>query len=141
MARQEQGDESVVVIERGGSPVAAFLMGVAVGAGVALLLAPQSGAETRADIAQQARRAKDAAGRAAGTVRDRTREAYSAARGEVGRRFSEAREGVEHAMDEVRSRVDAGREAGRAAARAARDELKRRMADADATAEPDGEHA
>ena len=55
-------DEPAVVIERrgggAGSGVALFLLGAAVGAGLALLFAPQSGEETRAQIRRGARRMK-----------------------------------------------------------------------------------
>lgn len=55
-------DEPAVVIERrgggAGSGVALFLLGAAVGAGLALLFAPQSGEETRAQIRRGARRVK-----------------------------------------------------------------------------------
>lgn len=55
-------DEPAVVIERRGggtgSGVALFLLGAALGAGVALLFAPQDGEETRAQIRRNARRVK-----------------------------------------------------------------------------------
>ncbi len=55
-------DEGAVVIERrgggAGSGVALFLLGAAVGAGLALLFAPQSGEETRAQLRRGARRVK-----------------------------------------------------------------------------------
>jgi gas vesicle protein len=55
-------DESAVVIERrsggAGTGIAMFLLGAAIGAGVALLFAPQSGEETRADLRRGARRLK-----------------------------------------------------------------------------------
>ena len=130
-------DESVVVVRSGGRQVAAFLIGLAIGAGAALLFAPQSGEETRADIARQARRARKAATRMAQDVRERASDAYASARNEVRHRARDARRGVEEVIDDVRSRVDAGREAGKAGARAAREELHRRLAEA--RAEGDGE--
>src|SRR4029078_5987754 len=57
-----EDDQPYVVIERrseGG--VGAFLLGIALGAGVALLLAPRSGEETRRDIKRRARRVRRAA--------------------------------------------------------------------------------
>lgn len=55
-------DEQAVVIERrgggAGSGIALFLLGAAVGAGVALLFAPQSGDETRAQLRRGARKMK-----------------------------------------------------------------------------------
>lgn len=128
----EDRDESVVVVDRGagaGSQIAAFLMGLAAGAGIALLFAPQSGAKTRADIARQTKRARRVAERMARDARDRALDVYDTARDEVGRRTRDARRGIGHAIDEVKDRVDAGKEAGRAAAKAAREELQRRLAD------------
>jgi gas vesicle protein len=67
-------DEPAVVIERrgggAGSGVALFLLGAAVGAGLALLFAPQSGEETRAQIRRGARRMKRKARDLADSGRD-----------------------------------------------------------------------
>ncbi len=61
MARHDEyDDERVVVIERdggGAAGVGTFLLGLAIGAGAALLFAPASGAETRQRIQDEARRA------------------------------------------------------------------------------------
>jgi YtxH-like protein len=46
----------------GGSAVAGFVLGALVGAGIALLLAPATGGETRRKIGETARKLKDAAG-------------------------------------------------------------------------------
>src|SRR5262245_43572999 len=43
-------------IERGSSSVIGFMIGAAIGAGIALLLAPESGRETRRRLGQTARR-------------------------------------------------------------------------------------
>jgi gas vesicle protein len=48
-----------------------FLMGAVIGAGVGLLLAPKSGAETRAILAAKAREAKEKAAEAAEMVREK----------------------------------------------------------------------
>ncbi|HYV99247.1 MAG TPA: YtxH domain-containing protein [Gemmatimonadaceae bacterium] len=122
--------ESPVIIERGGGQLTAFLIGLAIGAGAALLLAPQSGAQTRAAIGRRATRVRRAASRVADDLRERAEDAYESTRDGLARRARDAREGVEDVIDDVKSRVDAGRAAGRAAARAARDELQRRLADA-----------
>jgi gas vesicle protein len=67
-------DEQAVVIERrgggAGSSIALFLLGAAVGAGVALLFAPQSGEDTRAQLRRSARRMKRKARDLAETGRD-----------------------------------------------------------------------
>lgn len=116
--------------DSGGSRVAiAFLAGLAIGAGAALLMAPQSGAETRAQLARQARKARRAAGDFATNVRDRASEAYETSRTEARRRMGDARRRAGEAIDEVKSRVEAGREAGVAGMNAARDDFNRRLAD------------
>jgi hypothetical protein len=73
------GGQPAVVIERraGGGGIGLFLLGVAVGAGIALLYAPQSGDETRAALRRGARRMKR-------TVRD----AAEDARDEIERRLA-----------------------------------------------------
>ena len=72
-------DEPYVIVERErvGSGAGSLLLGLAVGAGLALLLAPQTGEETRRSIARRARRASEAAqdfvGDVSGTVADSRR--------------------------------------------------------------------
>ena len=56
MAEQSGSEPTVVVERRSGGGIGLFILGVAVGAGIALLLAPQSGAETRQDLRRGARR-------------------------------------------------------------------------------------
>jgi gas vesicle protein len=134
-------DERYDRYDSGGSKVAvAFVAGLAVGAGVALLLAPQSGAETRAEIARQARRARLAAGEMATKVRERAGEAYETTRTQTRRRMGEARRGVETAVEEVKTRVEAGRQAAATGARAAREDFNQRLADM-RTENPEGNGA
>ena len=57
MARYEDEDDQVIYVEReGGSSIKALLLGAVIGAGVALLFAPHSGAETRRDIKRRLRK-------------------------------------------------------------------------------------
>ena len=126
-----------IILERGGGQVTAFIAGLALGAVAALLLAPQSGAATRREIARYGKRARRAAERFAGDVRDRTEEAYDRARSEMRRGARAMRDAADDVVDGVKLRVDAGREAGRAAAKAARDELRRRLADAEPAGDGD----
>ena len=118
MRHDELDDEPYLVIEKESGSVGSFLVGLAIGAGVALLFAPQSGLETRRAVA---RRARD--------TRDR-------ARTEVERRVSDARDVVEERIGRARDAVEVRRrqveravEAGRAAAVEARADLERRIAE------------
>lgn len=55
---------------RGASAMTGFLMGAIVGAGIALLLAPATGTDTRRRLGEVARKVRDTASDRLGTVRD-----------------------------------------------------------------------
>lgn len=106
-------DASYIVIERDrGGGVGSFALGALVGAGLALLFAPQTGAETQEEIRIRARRLK-------GQAEERVR----AVQEELEGRLDQARAGVQTRMDGVRTAVDSGRQA----AREARVDLERRL--------------
>jgi gas vesicle protein len=116
-----------VIVERGdsGAGIGPLLLGLALGAGVALLLAPQSGEETRRAVARRARRAQEAAQNFVGDVS-----------GTVADKFNQVRASVEERIDATFEAVDAKKrqvsnavEAGRAAARQTRGELEHRIAE------------
>jgi len=117
-----------VIVEKREVGIGTFLIGLALGAGVALLLAPQSGEETRRVIARRARRAQDAAqdfvGDVSGTVADK----FDEVRASVGERI----EATLNAVDDKKRRVTNAFHAGRAAAREARGELEQRIAESKA---------
>jgi len=69
-----------------------FLCGAAVGAGIALLTAPKTGAETRQKLGATARKLTDA-----------TRERWDRARGRFTELREDIKEGVARANDEMRS--------------------------------------
>jgi gas vesicle protein len=122
-------DEPYVIVEnREGSAIAPFLIGLALGAGIALLIAPQSGEETRREIADKVKRAKYAARDAVGELGDAIGDTFDQAREKVGDGLESARE----AVDVRRRRVSTAFEAGRAAARQAREELEYRLAESKA---------
>ncbi len=105
-------DNPYIVIERHNSGVGAFLVGIVAGAAVALLLAPRTGEETRAEIRTGVRKLRE---RAEDTVRN------------VQDAVSQTLEGVRH---NVSDRLDTARDAfesGRQAARDTREELERRV--------------
>jgi len=117
--------EPYVVVERQEAGVGSFILGLALGAGVALLLAPQSGEETRQSIARRARRAQEAA---QDLVEDMS--------GVVAEKFHDVRDRVEDTIDRTFDAVEAKKrqvanafDAGRAAARETRGELETRIAE------------
>ena len=115
-----------VIVERdAGAGIGPLLLGLALGAGVALLFAPQSGEETRRAVARRARRAQDAA---QDFVEDMS--------GTVADKFNQVRATVEERIEATLEAVDAKKrqvtnavEAGRAAARQTRGELEHRIAE------------
>jgi gas vesicle protein len=126
MRRVDYDDEPTVIIERSsGGGVGSFLLGVAIGAAAALLLAPQSGAATRRDIRRSARRAKRAAQDIAGDISTKVTGTFEQARDRVEQGIDNARQ----AIDLKKRQVSRAMEAGRAAAQQARDELERRIAE------------
>ncbi len=58
MPDSDRGEQALVIERRGGGGMGIFLLGVVVGAGMALLYAPQAGDETRAALRRGARRMK-----------------------------------------------------------------------------------
>ncbi len=111
MRNQEEAPYIVIERDKGGG-VGAFVLGALVGAGIALLFAPKSGAETQEDIKRQARKLRSSA-------EDRVREAQR----QIEERLGEVREGVQTRMDGVKDAVTAGR----SAATDARSDLEKRL--------------
>lgn len=88
MSDQRDQEPSVIVERRSGGGIGLFLLGVAVGAGLALLYAPQSGARTRADLRRAARRAARRARSKAGDIVDAAKDAAGEARDALERRLA-----------------------------------------------------
>jgi gas vesicle protein len=120
----DDDDEPYVVIEKNSGGLGSFLLGIAVGAGIALLFAPRSGAETRRELALRARRMRRAAEDAVGEVTETVAETYESARQRVEEKIEETREAIEVKKDQMHRAM----EAGRAAAAQAREDLERRLA-------------
>jgi len=125
--RDEYDDERVVVVEQGGGAngVGMLLLGLAIGAGAALLLAPASGRETRDRLQREARRAGSKMKDLGETVSDGVTDRVKRTRANFDER-------VEHAKEAVRSRTHAVTDAvhaGRDGAAQARVELERAVAD------------
>lgn len=98
---RDQDEGPYIVIERdSGGGLGSFVLGALVGAGVALLLAPKSGAETQEELKEQARKLR-------GVAEERVREAQR----QLEERLEEVRDGVQTRFDGVKEAVDAGRSA------------------------------
>ncbi|MGB9712489.1 MAG: YtxH domain-containing protein [Dissulfurimicrobium sp.] len=83
-----------------GSVVAAFLLGGAVGAGLAILFTPKSGPETRERLLERANYLRERAGEAADEVKEK-----AAGLLEKGKEFIEEKKTI------LESAIDAGKEA------------------------------
>ncbi|MGH7650404.1 MAG: YtxH domain-containing protein [Gemmatimonadaceae bacterium] len=114
-----------VVVERHGPGVGSFIIGLALGAGAALLLAPQSGEETRRQIARRARRAQEAAQDFVEDVSETVAHKFNDVRASVEERIDATFE----AVDAKKRQVSSAFEAGRAAARQTRGRLEHRIAE------------
>jgi gas vesicle protein len=120
--RDWDDDDQIIIVEEGDSSgLSAFLLGAAIGAGLALIFAPQTGAETRQSIKRGAQKAGEATKRAGVKVSD----ALAQAKADLESRIDSARSSIDLKKVQVSRAVDAGREA----ARAARDDLERRMSE------------
>jgi gas vesicle protein len=120
-----EDDEPYVVIERTSGGMSSFLVGLAVGAGLALLFAPQSGAETRRNITRSAKKMRRAAETAVGEVTEKVGDTFETAKQRVEEKIEEARGAIETKRDQVHRAMQAGREA----AQQAREDLERRLAE------------
>jgi gas vesicle protein len=107
-----EGEPYIVIERQRDGGFGSFILGALVGAGLALLLAPQSGEETQEEIKKQARR-----------FRARAEERVRAAQEELESRLDEARAGVQSRVEGVRGAVESGRQA----AREARSDLEHRL--------------
>jgi gas vesicle protein len=106
-----EDDEPYVVIEKTSGGMSSFLVGLAVGAGLALLFAPQSGAETRRRITRNAKKMRRAAETAVGDVTEKVGETFETAKQRVEEKIEEARGAIEMKRDQVHRAMQAGREA------------------------------
>src|SRR5437762_2724396 len=101
MARHHYDDEPYVIIEKHSGSTESFLIGLAIGAGVALLFAPRSGIETRQEIRRGARRAREKATGLAGDVREKVAGTFDEARSQVEDRIDSARQAIEIKKEQV----------------------------------------
>ena len=130
-------DEPFVVIEKQSGTLSSFFIGAAIGAGLALLFAPQSGVKTRRGLQRRARRAQRAARQMANDMTDTVVDTFHDARRRVEERIDTARQAIEVKKEQVHRAM----EAGRAAAQQAREELERRIAETKAAYQTAGDGA
>lgn len=121
-------DAPYVVVEKHSGSVGSFLVGLGIGAAVALLFAPQSGEETRRGIRRKAQQVRDTAQDAVNGATERVMDTFENARARVEEQIDKAREAVELRKEQVSRAVNAGRQA----ARDARGDLEARIAEAKA---------
>jgi gas vesicle protein len=123
--RHYEHEEPYVVIEKHSGGVSDFVLGALIGAGVALLFAPRSGRETRADIGRRARAAQDRVRDVAGGVTDQVVDSFEGARTRIEEQIENARSAIVAKKEQVSRAMEAGREA----AHQARTDLERRLAE------------
>ena len=121
----DDDNEPYVVIEKSEPGIGAFVAGLAIGAGLALLFAPRSGEETRRDLQTRAKKVGDQAQSFVSDVSDSVTNTLSSAKQKVEERIDATRSAVEIKRRQVTNAV----EAGRAAAQQARVELEQRIAE------------
>jgi gas vesicle protein len=121
----DDDDEPYVVIERKEPGVGAFVAGIAIGAGLALLFAPRTGEETRRDLQRRAKKVGTQAQDFVSEVTESVSQKIQSARDSVEERIDSTRQAVDLKRRQVSNAVDAGR----AAAQQARVELEQRIAE------------
>jgi len=120
-----EDDEPFVIVERHEPGIGGFVAGLAAGAMLALLFAPNTGVETRRELKQRARRVGRQAQDLVSEVTESVGQTLQDARQTVETRIGHARNAVELKRRQVTNAVDAGR----MAAQQARVELEQRIAE------------
>lgn len=123
---REQETPPVVVVEKSGSGLGPFFLGLLLGATVALLFAPRSGEETRRLLRARGRELWRRMGEKAEELRDAVEEGF-----ELGKaRVEQSLESVRRSLDERKAAAADAVEASKAAVQSAREELERRLEEA-----------
>ncbi len=126
---QVRDDGAVIIVEKSNGGIGGFLLGLLVGAGAALLFAPQSGEETRQVIRDRSRQLRDDAYGRAEDLQERVEGGYERAKERLEEGFETARRTIKDKREDAHSAMDAGK----AAVTSARDELERRLSDSRAS--------
>jgi gas vesicle protein len=125
MRHHDHDEQPYIVIEKHSGGTGSLLLGVLIGAGVALLFAPRSGQETRTVIRRRARQAGDKVKGVAEEVGDQVVDTFEGAKARVEQQIESARTAIETKKMQVARAMEAGREA----AQQARGDLERRLAE------------
>jgi gas vesicle protein len=125
MRHHDYDEEPYIVIEKHSGGVGSLLLGVLIGAGVALLFAPRTGEETRTEISRRARKAGSKVKGVAEEVSDQVVDSFEGAKARVEEQIESARNAIEVKKAQVARAMEAGREA----AQQARGDLERRLAE------------
>ena len=137
MRHHDHDEEPYIVIEKHSGDVSNLLLGVLIGAGIALLFAPRSGPETRAEIRRKAREASDRVKGVAEDVTGQVVDTFEGARARVEEQLESARDAIVSKKRQVSRAMEAGREA----AQQARGDLERRLAETKAAYNAGGDVA
>lgn len=121
---EEYRDRPVVVVERSEGGLGSFLFGLTIGAGLALLLAPKTGEETREQLKTTGRKLRTAAIDAAEDLQDAISGRYDTTKDRIEHGITTARGVVKEKREDAREALDAGK----AAVKSARSELEKRLA-------------
>lgn len=125
MRDHEFDRQPFVVIERDEPGIGPLLLGVAIGAGLAVLFAPRAGADTRRMIGSRARRAGGRVKGVATEIAENVTSHVTDVRDRVNDRVGATRDAIRRGQEQVLDAVDAGRYA----AAEAKTELERRIAE------------
>lgn len=125
MRHHDHDDTPYIVIEKHRGSAGDLLLGVLIGAGIALLFAPRSGQETRTVISRRARQAGDKVKGVAEDVTGQVIDTFEGAKARVEEQLESARSAIEMKKQQVARAMEAGREA----AQQARGDLERRLAE------------
>jgi len=108
---RHRDEQPVVLVERGGG-VGTFIAGAAIGALVALLLAPQSGAETRAQLKARMRRLREAAEDKLDDLQEAVEAGYEKTKASIEAGLQRAKRNIDERREDAKDVVGALKQQG-----------------------------